>query len=53
MNNTKENECFKEVNSLSSLSGLSTTRSMSCLLTVECWFRLACVGLQIVKSLPY
>ena len=40
----KKNKCFKEVNSLSSLSGLSTTRSMSCLLTVVlvssrlCWF---------------
>ena len=46
----KKNKCFKEVNSLSSLSGLSRTQSMSCLFTVECWFRLACDGLQIVES---
>ena len=46
----KKNKCFKEVNSLFLLLGLSITRSMFCLLTVECWFRLDCDGLQIVKS---
>ena len=53
MNNTKEKKCFKEVNCLPSLSGLSKTWSMSCILTAKCCFRLACDGLQIVESLRY
>ena len=52
MNNTK-NKCFNKVNFLSLLSGLSTTRFMSCLFTAWFCFRLACNGLQIVESFRY